>query len=162
VGHLRNAEGHGARGAELKVDLAEALHRLGDTQAALSTLQATDWSETPPAISLRAGRLASAVGAKDLAVSLFRRATDAEPASPDAWAQLGFALLFADRLNEAERALSEALRLEPSAAAVLGGLAICAARLGRTEEALARANAALAIDPAELLARQVRAAIGGR
>ena len=95
-------------------------------------------------------------------MTLLRRATGAEPASPDAWAQLGFALLCSDRLIEAERALLEAVRLKPSDAVSLGGLAVCAARLGRTEEALKRANAALAIDPAELLARQVRTALGGR
>jgi Flp pilus assembly protein TadD len=160
--HLRKAVASGGHGGELMVDLAEALHQVGDTQAASSTLQSIDWSGMPPPVFLRAGRLASAVGAKDLAVTLFRRGTEADPASPDAWGQLGFALLFSDRVAEAESALQQAVRLKPADAVALGGLAVCAARLGRPGEALERANAALAIDPAEPLARQVRAALGRR
>jgi len=159
--HLRNAVASGGHG-ELMVDLAEALGQVGEKQAALSTLQSTDWSRVPPTIYLRAGRLASSVGAKDLAVTLFRRGTEAEPASPDAWGQLGFALLFSDRFAEAEAALQQAVRLKPADSVALGGLAVCAARLGRTDEALRRANEALAIDPADPLARQVRAALTRR
>ena len=160
--HLRNAVSNGGRGGELMVDLIEALHRVGDTQAVSSILQSTDWSGTDAPIVLRAGRLASAVGPKELAVTLFRRVTEAEPASADAWAQLGFALLFSDRVAEAESALQRAVRLKPADAVALGGLAVCAARLGRTGEALQHANAALALDPSEPLARQVRAAIARR
>ena len=160
--YLRNAEASGGRGGELMADLAETLHRVGEPQAALSVLQSTDWSGMPASISQRAGRLASAVGAKALAVTLFRQATAAEPASSEAWAQLGFALLFSDRVAEAEPALQQAIRLKPADAVALGGLAVCAARLGRADEALARANAALALDPAEPLARQVRAALARR
>jgi Flp pilus assembly protein TadD len=160
--HLRNAVANGGRGGELTADLAEALQGAGDTQAALATLQSTDWSGTATPILLRAGRLASTTGAKELAVTMFRRATEAEPASSDAWAQLGFALLFSDRVAEAESALQQAVRLKPADAVALGGLAVCAARLGRTGEALERANAALALDPLEPLARQVRAALARR
>jgi Flp pilus assembly protein TadD len=160
--HLRNAVAKGGRGAELMVDLTEALHQVGETREAMSTLQSIDWSGVPAEICVRAGRLASVVGAKDLAATLFRRATDAEPASPEAWAQLGFALLFSDRVAEAESALQQAVRLKPADAVALGGLAVCAARLGRAGEALERANAALALDPSEPLARQVRAALARR
>jgi hypothetical protein len=108
---------------------------------------------------LRAGRLASASGDLALAAEWFRRATDAEPARAEAWAQRGLALLFSNRLNEAATALTESVRLDPADAAALGGLAVCSARQGKVDEALRFANAALALDPAEPLATQVLLAL---
>lgn len=159
AGYLKNAVAHGGSGAELAVALADAEHQMGNASGSVATLRSTDWSAATSAVQLRAGRVAAAVGANDLAVALFTRVTEAEPKLAEAWAQLGFALMFSGRTVEAERALLEAIRQKPSDAVVLGGLAVSAARLGRSDEALARANAALAIDPGEPLARQVRAAL---
>ena len=157
--HLKNALESGARGAELRVDLAEAQQRLGDASGALTTLGLPDWPDAPPAVYLRAGRLAGTLGAHDLSVGFFSRATAIDAALGDAWAQLGFALLLSGRTPEAEKALLEAVQLKPADAGALGALAVCAARLGRAEEARLRAAAALAIDPAEPLASQVRSAL---
>jgi len=160
--YLRSAQAHGGAGAELLVDLAEAQQQTGDVGGAAATLRSIEWSGATMPVLLRAGRVASAAGAKDVAVNAFAAATRVDAEAPEAWAQLGFALLFEDDLVSAERALLEAVRLKPADSVALGGLAVCAARLGRTDEALARADAALAIDPRDPLARQVRAALSGK
>ena len=160
--YLTNAVERGVANQEVRVDLAEAQRQMNEVEESLATLQAIDWTGAAASVVLRGGRLAAALGANDLSVTLFARATEADSESADAWAQLGFAQLLSGRTAEAERALLEAVRRKPSDSAVLGGLAICAARLGRVDEARSRANAALRIDPGDPLARQVLAALGGR
>ncbi len=160
--HFRTAESYGARSPELLVDIAESMEQLGDRASARSTLLAGDWAAAPAPLSLRAGRLAMAVEASELAATLLRRATEADPTNADAWAQLGFAFLFSSRPDDAERALKQAARLNPSDAVAQGGLAVSLARQGKTDEALKWADSALALDPAEPLATQVRVALRGR
>ena len=65
-----------------------------------------------------------------------------------------------NRLEEASRELQEAVRRDPQDADSLAHLAYCEAKLGRVEEARPRIAAALRLDPGNVLARQLAAALG--
>jgi tetratricopeptide (TPR) repeat protein len=160
--HLQRARALGVRSPDTLADLAQAAIARGDPGAAVEALGSIVWPGDAHARPLaRAGRLAAMAGAYDLAEGLLVQAVDRQPDLADAWAQLGFARLFAKRFDAAAPALEEAVRLNPSDAVAHGGLAVCELQLGKRDLALRRARAALAIDADEPLARQVVAALGG-
>jgi Flp pilus assembly protein TadD len=68
---------------------------------------------------------------------------------------LGIDLLVLGRFDEAARELAGTLRLQPRNADALAMLAVCEQRLGRAEEARKHAEAAIAIVPQHLIARDV-------
>jgi 4-amino-4-deoxy-L-arabinose transferase-like glycosyltransferase/Flp pilus assembly protein TadD len=158
--YLQQARGRGSQDPQLVLDLAEALKGTGDNAAALATLQAIQFpAGSDVTLRLQAGRLGATLGAADFALDQFREVVRVRPDLADAWAQLGFSLLLRGELDDAARALTEAVRLNARDAVALGGLAVCDLRLGRREDALAHATAALAINPREALASQVMAAL---
>jgi tetratricopeptide (TPR) repeat protein len=108
---------------------------------------------------LRLGRLAMEVKAPDVAEPFFRHATEMRPDLARARQQYGLNLLVAGRFDEALRELSEAVRLDPRDPDSLSHLAYAEAKLGRRAEARAHAEAALAIDPNDQLARELTAAL---
>ena len=108
---------------------------------------------------LRLGRAATRAGGPASAEPFFRRATQLAPEQASARQQYGLNLVLLNRLEEASRELQEAVRLDPQDADSLAHLAYCEAKLGRVEEARPRIAAALRLDPANVLARQLAAAL---
>lgn len=141
-------------------DLAVALQAAGDPNGAAQVLGRINPSDADDVEAwLRLGRLAMEVKAPDVAERFFRHATEMRPDLPGARQQYGLNLLVSGRFDEALRELSEATRLDPRDPDSLAHLAYVEAKLGRAADARAHAAAALAIDPANALARQLAAAL---
>ena len=111
---------------------------------------------------LRLGRTATRAGGPASAEPFFRRATELAPAQASARQQYGLNLVLLNRLEGARRELLEAVRLDPQDADSLAHLAYCEIKLGRVDEARPRVAAALRLDPANVLARQLAAALAPR
>ena len=141
-------------------DLAVAQQATGDLPAAVRTIQRINPSDTGDVEAwLRLGRIASEARSPDAAERFFRYAVQIRPDLASARQQYGVHLLVAGRFGEASRELSEAVRLDPRDPDSLSHLAYAEAKLGRRAEARAHAEAALAIDPNDQLARQLAAAL---
>jgi len=108
---------------------------------------------------LRVGRMATRSGGPAPAEPFFRRASQLAPGQASARQQYGLNLVLLDRLEEARRELHEAVRLDPQDADTLAHLAYCEIKLGRVEDALPHLAAARRVDPANVLARQLAAAL---
>lgn len=113
-----------------------------------------------PEIWLRVGRLSSRTEGPAAAEPFFRRAVQIKPDHAAARQQYGLNLLLLGRLDEAKRELEEAARLNPKDVDALAHLAYCEIKLGQTEAARRHVRAALAIDQAHALSRQLAAALG--
>lgn len=140
-------------------DLAEA-DRLAEAMMA-----------TERAVALDPSHLA----AKSLRKTLAERIEAAEPALmrldlaaavnfTDAAAQmeLAFALMARERLHDAERQFRRALTLDPTLSEAQGGLAALYLRAGLADKARAAAQAAIALDPAQVLACQTLSTLAER
>jgi tetratricopeptide (TPR) repeat protein len=166
AGRAQEAVPHLKRGfdADIEIpnggyDLAVALHAVGDFSTAADVIRRVRLSDDADAeLWLRAGRLATEVKALDAAEPFFRQAVSMRPAQASARQQYGLNLLVLGRYAEAARELGAAVRLDSSNADSLAHLAYCELKLGQRAEALAHAQAALALKPDNLLARQVAAA----
>jgi tetratricopeptide (TPR) repeat protein len=160
VAHLRRGFEAGIEIPGGGYDLAVALQSTGDlTGAALVIRRINPAEKDDVEVWLRLGRLAMGVKAPDVAEPFFRHATEMRPDLARARQQYGLNLLVAGRFDEALRELSEAVRLDPRDPDSLSHLAYVEAKLGRRAEARAHAEAALAIDPNDQLARQLAAAL---
>lgn len=106
----------------------------GDTpEAALAFLaEIARWEDDPPA-----------------AIGYLRRLAQLRPDDPDVRVRLGGAALDAERLDEAETALRDALRLAPEHGGALTSLAELLVRRGRTDEAIEQLKRAVGYDPAD-------------
>lgn len=113
-------------------------------------------------IWLAAGRRAALTEGPAAAEPLFRRAVELAPEQAAARQQYGLNLVVLNRLEEAERQLREAARIDPRDADTLAHLAYCEIKLGRAEPARDHVRAALAVNPEQALARQLAAALGMR
>jgi tetratricopeptide (TPR) repeat protein/4-amino-4-deoxy-L-arabinose transferase-like glycosyltransferase len=141
-------------------DLAVALQATGDLAAAAETIRRINPSDKDDEQTwLRLGRLAAQVNAPVVAEPFFRRAVSMRPELAAARQQYGLNLLVLGRFDEAARELAEAVRLDPRDPDSLSHLAYCEAKLGRGAEARAHASAALALNPADPLARQLLAVL---
>ena len=80
-------------------------------------------------------------------VNLITAALRANPASAEAWANLGLALGALERLDEAVTSFDKALAIKPDFAEVLCSRAVAAGRLGRHDQALVGFERALAVKP---------------
>jgi tetratricopeptide (TPR) repeat protein len=169
VAHLEAAEGaEGVAPAERDYQLACALAEAGRLDQAREALErvvaagargvAESWLEV--------GGLALRLQAPTLAEAAFRKAVEAAPAAAAAYEGLGLALGYQERLDEAERHLAEACRLDASGASARLNLAVLLARRGRLEDARARAQEALRLRPdyqqARALLGQLEALAGPR
>ncbi|HXT68316.1 MAG TPA: tetratricopeptide repeat protein [Vicinamibacterales bacterium] len=112
-----------------------------------------------PEFLLRVGRLAAQAHAPDVADPFFKRGAELAPTDAAARQQYGLNLVLLGRLEEAAIELTEALRLAPRDPDSLAHLSYCEAKLGRLDDARRHADDALAVQPDNALARQVRAAI---
>jgi len=84
---------------------------------------------------------------------------DRKPEDAAGWAQLGSALLSADRLKEAEAPLRKAEAIDPGQSATVTRLAVCLAKLGRVDEAAATLEGFLEQHPEDQVARRILTAI---
>jgi tetratricopeptide (TPR) repeat protein len=134
-------------------DLAEALYATGDLRGAAAVVQRVRLSDSEDIESwLRLGRIAQQGREPAIAEPFFRHAVELRPDLGSARQQYGLNLVVLGRVEQAERELREAVRLDPRDSDSLSGLAYCEMQLGRTEDARAHAAAALAINPADPLA----------
>ena len=104
---------------------------------------------------LRLGRLAMAVRAPEVAEPYFRHAVEMQPEAGAARQQLGLNLLVLGKIEEAAIELGHAVRLDPREPDSLSHLAYCELKLGRVADARAHAQAALALNPGDELARGI-------
>ncbi len=144
-------------------DLAMALERVGDYQAAAAVVRRIrPGDEDDHEVWLKLGRLAARVKAPDAAEPFFRRAVEMRPDQPGARKQFGLNLLVLGRHADAARELAEAARLDRRDHESLAHLAYAEYQLGRTADALAHAEAALALDPEDRMAKPLAAALRRR
>jgi tetratricopeptide (TPR) repeat protein len=105
-------------------------------------------------------------GQEAAATQLLEEATKADTASPgelvEAYSLLGDVHLARSRVSHAERAYSEALKIDPKASRALVGLGDALYKSGRFSEALARFEAASQADATDLVAKVgvVKASLG--
>jgi tetratricopeptide (TPR) repeat protein len=167
AGQAREAVPHLRRGFDAGIEiplggyaLALALQTTGDAPGAADVVRRIRPGDSDdPEVWLRVGRLAAEVRAPDAAEKFFRKAVEMRPEQASAHQQLGLNLLVLGRHGEAARELAEAVRLDPRDPDSLSHLAYCELRLRRLPDARAHTAAALAINPADTLARQLAAAL---
>jgi len=136
-------------------DLAVALQRTGDLATAARVIHDIRPSTDDAEAWLRVGRLAMQVKAPAEAERFFRQAVAMQPGQAGARVQYGLNLLVLDRCNAAIPELAEAARLDPTDPDAFAHLAYCEIKVGRPAQARTHAEAALALNPAHPLARQV-------
>ena len=152
--HLRRAFEAGL--PQSGYDLAVALQQTGDLAAAARVIHDFRPSSTDDAeVWLKVGRLAMQMKAPAEAERLFRQAVAMRPDQASARVQYGLNLLVLDRCDAAIPELAEATRLDTKDPDALAHLAYCEIKVGRPAEARTHAEAALALNPAHALARQV-------
>jgi Flp pilus assembly protein TadD len=140
------------------VDYARALLETGDRHGAVAALRRIQPAGTVGAGAwLELGRLAMNADAPDAAEPFFRQAAAMQPADAATRLQYGLNLLVLSRFDEAARELGEASRLDPRDVDTLSRLAYAEAKLGRLAEARQHTAAALALNPADPLARELAA-----
>jgi 4-amino-4-deoxy-L-arabinose transferase-like glycosyltransferase len=141
-------------------ELAVALQQAGDLVAAGRVIHDIRLSDRDDVEQwLKVGRLAMQVKAPAEAERFFRQAVAMAPNQPGARVQYGLNLLVLDRCDAAIPELANAARLDPKDPEPPAHLAYCEFKLGRGSDARAHAQAALALDPDHVLARQVMGAI---
>ena len=113
-------------------------------------------------IWLSAGRSVTRSDGPAAAEPLFRHAVTLAPGAAAARQQYGLNLLLLERFADAARELGEAIRLDAADADSLAHLAYAEMKLNRLDPARHHVAAALKVDPAHDLARQLTAALGGK
>ena len=137
-------------------DYAAALQATGDFPAAVAAIRRITPAESgDPEPWLRLGRLAAQAHAPDAAEPFFRHAVLMRPDLAGARQQLGLNLVVLGRFDEAAGELAEAARLDPRDPDTLAHLAYSEYKIGRVADARAHALAALAINPADELAKGI-------
>ncbi|HET9373073.1 MAG TPA: tetratricopeptide repeat protein [Vicinamibacterales bacterium] len=154
------------RVADLGADaqaLAIALQSAGDPAGAAQALAAaTPGPDEPVDAWLARGRSAIEIKAPAVALPFFEHAVRMAPESAAARQQLGLTLLLLGRHQDCVRELNAAVTLDAGNADSLGTLAYCELQLGRRDAARRHSDAALKLDPNQMIAAQVRAALGRR
>lgn len=108
------------------------------------------------AFLINQGRQALRLQELGLAEAAFRRATERDPASVEAYFYLGVALSQKGELEDAIPAFQAALRLEPDLAEAHWNLGLIYARLGRFNEAIAEFERFIELNPNASDAAQAR------
>jgi tetratricopeptide (TPR) repeat protein len=156
VRHLRAGFDAGIEIPGGGVDYAAALQSTGDRAGAADAIRRVNPSEKDDEQAwLRLGRMAMEVKAPEVAEPFFRHAVQLRPDLAAARQQLGLNLLVLGRFDEAARELADAVRLDPRDPDSLSHLAYCEYKVGRAADARAHALAALALNPADALAKQL-------
>jgi tetratricopeptide (TPR) repeat protein len=156
VPHLRQGFDAGIELPSGGEDYARALVDSGDLPGAVAALRRIHPAESADAETwLRLGRLAMESKAPETAQPFFEHVARMQPNDAATRQQYGLNLLVLNRFEDAARELSEAVRLDPRNVDSLSRLAYAETRLGRSADARRHAQAALAIDPNDPLARQL-------
>ena len=153
VPHLRRGFDAGIELPRGGLDFPLALRAAGDNAGALAAIRRLPPPDSDPDAALQAGRLATELGAPEVAEPFFRRAAALAPAQAAVRLQYGLNLLVLHRCEAAVRELGEAVRLDPRDADGLARLSYCELELGRTADARVHAAAALALNPGDPLRR---------
>jgi tetratricopeptide (TPR) repeat protein len=164
---LRRARQAFERGLELEPDQPDAVRALaalylsiGDAQRGIALLQVGARLDPHDARAWSAlGTVYHELGEPEAAVSAFGEALRRDPENPEARNAWVAQLLKVHRAEQATAALEESLRRQPSDPTVLTLAARHAQELGRRAEALDYARRALLVDPHQVQARMVRAAV---
>ena len=159
IPHLQHGFGAGIELPGGGVDLAVAYQSAGNASAAVDTIKRIHPDPQDAEAFLRLGRLAAEGHAPDIAAPLFEHAVTVRPDDASARLQYGLDLLVLGRDADAVRELTAAVQRAPRDAQSLSHLAYAEARLQRFDAARTHAQAALAIDAADPLARQLLAAL---
>jgi tetratricopeptide (TPR) repeat protein len=133
---------------------AGALYERGEFQAARD-LAERGLAERPDDVGLL--RLAGKAGTElnlPQSSSYLSKAVELEPENPDAWRELGDALLNEDRLKDATNAFRQAVELRPNDVGSLVQLAHTAYAAGDPEDAIGAVRQAVERDPNSLGARR--------
>jgi tetratricopeptide (TPR) repeat protein len=157
IPHLQFGFEHGATLPLTGYHLAAALKDVGRTAEAIAILpkiKMTDESSVEDWLAV--GRLGMELKAPDAAAPYFQQATTMAPGRADARLQYGVCLVVGQRFDDAARELTEAVRLDPRTAAGFSYLAYAELQLGRTDQARTHLAQALALDPNDPMARQLR------
>jgi tetratricopeptide (TPR) repeat protein len=159
IPHLRHAFDAGIELPGGGVDLAVAYQFAGNLPAAVDTVKRIHPDPQDAEAFLRLGRLAAEAHAPEVAAPLFEHAVTVRPDDASARLQYGLDLLVLGRDADAVRELTVAVQRDPRDAQSLSHLAYAEARLQRFDAARMHAQAALAVDAADPLARQLLAAL---
>jgi tetratricopeptide (TPR) repeat protein len=156
VAHLEHGFNGGIDLPQGGYDYAAALQATGDFPAAVAAIRRiTPADSEDPEAWLRLGRLAAQAQAPDAGERFFRHAVQMRPDLAAARQQLGLNLVVLGRFDEAAGELAEASRLDPRDPDTLAHLAYCEYKIGRAADARAHALAALALNPADELAKGI-------
>ena len=156
VPHLEHGFNGGIDLPQGGYDYAAALQATGDFPAAVAAIRRITPAESEDAEAwLRIGRLAAQARAPDAAERFFRHAVQMRPDLAAARQQLGLNLVVLGRFDEAAGELAEAAKLDPRDPDTLAHLAYSEYKIGRAADARAHALAALALNPADELARGI-------
>jgi tetratricopeptide (TPR) repeat protein len=158
--HLRTAVTLNARYAPWRLELADALARLGRGEEAEAQYAQT--AALDPGLGKAQnnwGLLLQRQGRREAAAGRYRLALRSDDARAEANYNWGNLLLDLGRLDEAERHFREALRIDPGLARAQVNLGNILARRGRWAEAAARYRLALQKDPGLREARVNLAAV---
>ncbi|MGE3343665.1 MAG: tetratricopeptide repeat protein [Vicinamibacterales bacterium] len=162
IGYLRDAVAMGLGHPQVLGDLATAAQQIGESREALNTLRTIEPSSRETAeFWLKMGRLGALLQSPVDAEPFFRHAVTMTPDNADARLQFGVNLVVQQKIPEGREQLAAAVAQDPRMVDALAYLAYCEATLGDVDAARRHADAALAIDPAHPIARQVRQAISG-
>jgi 4-amino-4-deoxy-L-arabinose transferase-like glycosyltransferase len=158
IPHLKAAISPTSIGASASVDLVNALVSGGDSPAALDVLeQLTSMGGRSSEQSLDLGRAAMTAKSPKYARTFFEEAVNAEPGNISAHGQLGACLLSLGEFASAASVFAAATQLAPNDATLWAGLAVSEFQLHDIAAATAHTARALALDPAQPLALEIRA-----
>ncbi|MEL7060590.1 MAG: tetratricopeptide repeat protein [Acidobacteriota bacterium] len=159
AGWFRRAVEQAPDDATARLNLASALARLGEREAARAELLlAAELDPTEPRVHFNLGALAAGDGAVDEAAASYRRALDLDERYASAWFNLANLHLRAGSFVEAIPAFERAVALDPTNRSARLGQLVALDAGGRAAEALdaaERHRAALPADP-QLVEAQAR------
>ena len=147
---------------EARIELAEALSALGQTDAAVDQLEAAVAADSlhHPAAWNNLGFIHLQAGRADAAEAALARAVALDPDFVEARVNLGSVYLVAGESARAAEQFEGALRARPDYAAAYGNLGVAYAQLGRTDDARRMFERLLAINPGDQRARAYLAELG--
>lgn len=139
---------------EASADQAWALFDAGDfRQAREAALRGLMEHADDPSLLRVAGKASYELGLDD-APDYLREVASLDPSDPDAWRDLGDALVDQGRVDEASDAFRKVVELRPDDAGVLVDLGHTAFARGRLDDAVTYFRQAMELDPGSVVARR--------